>query len=198
MESLTIHDFRKIKTPLPLPNKEFPDAIIWYEGVQKHNFHSFTRLTIGPTKSLIIAFLPPSLKEIQKVIQTSHPQQVVLYPPQYKPLTLNELMNAFGRMLKYAINNKQGLIQTDKMAAAMGQRNKTIKTILEYLDAAGKITLVQHPDTDILVKSGGIKKPDLEIYFLEQLNILYKETRAFQNWYLTMDCKKLNEEIVPI
>jgi single-stranded-DNA-specific exonuclease len=198
LENLIIHDFRTKKQALSLPNKEFPDAAIWYEGVQKLDTSTYTRLTIGPTNNLLIAFSPPGLNDIRKVVQTCRPKQIILYPPQNPPLSRNDLLTAVGRMINYAIQNKQGLMEIEKMAAAIGQRKITIQTILEYLDAAGKITLSQHPDTDILVKHGGIKKPDLEIYLLEQFNFLHKETRAFQSWYLTVDGNKLKEEVFQI
>ena len=50
------------------PSENFPQAEIWYEGIQKLQTQSFTRLTIGPCKSLIVAFFPPGLNEIRKVI----------------------------------------------------------------------------------------------------------------------------------
>ncbi len=195
LENLIIHDFRTTNQPIQLPNKNFPEAFIWYEGVQKLSGQAFTRLTISPTKSLIVAFLPPGLNEIRKVIQTCRPHQIILYPSQNDPLTLNELISAVGRMLKFAIQNNQGLIQTDKMAAAIGQRKKTIETTLEYLAAAGKITITKHPDTDILIQPGGSKNQALETNFLDLLKFLNKETSAFQNWYRTVDIDKLKEEV---
>ena len=74
-------------------------------------------------------------------------------------------------MLKFAIQNNQGLIQSEKMAAAIGHRKKTIETALEYLSAAGKITITKHPDTDILVQQGGSKNMLLETNFLNQFKV---------------------------
>jgi len=195
LDNLIIHDFRTTNQPILFPGENFPQAVIWYEGIQKLHAQSFTRLTIGPCKSLIVAFFPPGLNEIRKVIQTCRPQQIILYPPQNDPLTLNELISAIGGMLKFAIQNNQGLIQSEKMAAAIGHRKKTIETALEYLSAAGKITITKHPDTDILVQQGGSKNMLLETNFLNQLKFLHKETRAFQNWYQIVEISKLKEEL---
>lgn len=194
-QNLTILDLRSQKLPPPLPLKDYPQAAIWYEGRQKPNLQSASRLTIGPAESLIFAFNPPGLREIRKVFQTCQPQAIILYPSQEDPLTLKELISSVGSMLNYAIQNNQGVIQIDKMAAKIGQRNRFVETALEYLAAAGKITLKKHPDTETIVKREGVRNPTLESYFLDQLRFLYKETQAFQGWYQSVDINKLKEEL---
>ncbi len=194
-QTLTICDLRAEKNPPALPLEDFPDAAIWYEGTHPFNLPTASRLTLGPTQHLIIAFSPPGLREIQKVIQTCRPQTIILYPPHDSPLTLKELVSSVGSMVNYAIQNNQGLIHVEKMAAAIGQRTVIIETTLAYLAAAGKITLKRHPDTDTVVKKEGVRNPTLESNFLNQLIFLHKETGAFQTWYQTVIIDQLKEEL---
>ncbi len=193
--SLTIEDNRYYPTII---NHTFPylaDSQIWFEGTTTLPVKTETRSTIGPCHTLIIGFSPPGLKEIQKVVQTCQPEKIILNPIFHPKTNIKELSILIQQMLKYSITQQHGIINLPKMAARIGHRTSTIEIFIEWIAANGQIQIFRHPDTDIFVKLGGEKNPDLARDFSNQIHFLLNETIAFQNWFIKTSIEKLKEEL---
>lgn len=194
--SCQILDWRNKPKPLEEISLTYPQAAIWSEGTSGAKIVSYNRLDLPPAAYLAICFIPPGLKEIKKILRTSLPEVLILNPINKTDNQLNTIIPLIGKMINYAIKHKNGLINFQKMAAVIGQRSKTVETIVEWYAAAGQISIIRHPDTDPYVKAGGNPDDEMKLYLKNQIQFLLKETTAFQNWFVSANPDTLKEDLL--
>jgi hypothetical protein len=99
-------------------------------------------------------------------------------------------------MLNHVIKNRNGLFQPFEIAAAIGQRKTTVETVSRYLHSIGQITLLEHPDTQWFIKSGGEKDPIKAGLYKQNIEFLHRETLAFYEWFKEVDLDKLKKSLL--
>jgi single-stranded-DNA-specific exonuclease len=194
-EALEVIDYRN-DSPGNQEWLEKYNDILWYqEGLKKDFSPAHNRLNLHPANTLIIFTIPPNLTELQKVYITVRPKHLVLFghPPLEK--SLNLLIKTIAGMLNHVIKNRNGLFQPFEIAVAIGQRKTTVETVCRYLRAIGQITLLEHPDTQWLVKHGGEKDAIKAELYQQNIDFLYRETHAFYNWFKEVDLDKLQKSM---
>jgi len=189
-------DYRRT-SPHPSDFLEKELDYVWYqEGLNKENHDAIDRIHLHPAKSLIIYTIPPNLYELQKAFFTVRPQTLILCGNYPIHQSVNELIRTVAGMINYVIQNKNGLFRPIEIAAKTGQRVTLIEAICRYLQSTGQITILEHPDTQWFIKSGGIKDPGLEALSKNNIAFLYRETQAFYQWYLESDIEILKKSIM--
>ena len=117
---------------------------------------------------------------------TVNPSRIILFglrPPTEK---LPAFLARLAALVKYAVKRKQGLAGLETLAAAMGERERSVSLGLQVLRAMGKL--------DYQVGAGGDYRlaladgaPGEQVDALQKrLGMLLRETRAYRNYWLKM------------
>ncbi|PKO07695.1 MAG: single-stranded-DNA-specific exonuclease RecJ [Chloroflexi bacterium HGW-Chloroflexi-3] len=194
-EALEVIDYRK-KSPGNQEWLEKYDDILWYqEGLKQDFSRTHNRLNLHPAETLIIFTIPPNLSELQKIYLTVRPTHLVLFGNQPLEKSVNLLIKTIAGMLNHVIKNRNGLFRPFEIAVAIGQRKTTVETVCRYLHAIGQITLLEHPDTQWLVKHGGKKDAIKAELYQQNIDFLHRETLAFYKWFKEVDLDKLQNSM---
>ena len=191
-----IVDFRSKNEILPSITKDYQDILWWKEDATPFPFNTSNRLELRPSKTLVVVDCPPNMLTLTKAFLTVNPEILILAGDMSHRDSPKNFINKLRNMVNFASNNNSGLVDIDRMAAAIGQREATIDTGLRWLAAKGEITMIEHPDTATLIEWGGIKDDKLAELYYSQLIFLLQETYKFRKWYLQQDPNKLLQEIL--
>jgi hypothetical protein len=101
-------------------------------------------------------------------------------------------------MINLVIRQRSGVFDLDRVAAMTGQRIKTIRVILNFLEAKGKILIKEHPDTNLIISYGETEDKQNALFYENQLRFLFQETLYFQKWYQKINAAQLMDEIVDL
>ncbi len=178
---------------------DIKDSFIWAEGLENKELLPFdNRLNQHPAENLIIYTCPPSLVEIAKVWKSVNPKKLYLCSVLPEDGSINSLVLKVSGMINLAIRQRSGVFELDRVAALTGQRMKTIRVILNYLEAKGKILIKEHPDTNLVISYGEIEDKQMALLYENQLRFLFQETRYFQKWYQKINAAQLMDEVVDL
>jgi len=166
-------------------------AQLWMEGPKlSKSFHGKTRLELSRSDSLAILFSPSDQRSIKNVLDHVRPKRLFLLNISSPSDKLDAFLKTLGGMVKNCINQKQGSGNILKFAARLGQREKTIRAGLYWLEARGEIEIILNGgDFNLLVGDGIIRK-DIKNK-TSQLKEILNETSAFRSYYLRMDANNL-------
>ncbi len=193
--SLRIIDYRlKIDTLNTIPN-DFPDVIWWREDLTPFEFESSNRQGLYPAKTLVITTSPPDMVTLTKAYLTVNPENIILGNSKVKNDSMNEFLKRISGMVKYIINQKNGLADIETMASAIGQRIVTIDAAIRWLAAKGQISIYEHPDTTMLIKQRGTTNDEVAILYEHHIKFLLNETYNFRKWFLEVSPDRLINEI---
>jgi single-stranded-DNA-specific exonuclease len=183
--------FDSIETAIKkVPNQNY---LIYQEPPASGLENAVGRTGLFPVDCLILASLPPSLQEIQKIIQITHPKMIILAfekPAKYSVLTFLKQLSGF---IIYAIRNREGVANISELAEAANTREDTIKAGISWLVADGKINIHNREDNiytfsfDPLIKNLTVKS-DAE----KTLIFTFQESQAFQNYFYVLSIEEIN------
>ncbi len=194
-QTLEVIDYR-IDPPVNREWLEKYDDILWYqEGLKQDFLSTSNRLNLHPADTLIVFTIPPNLTELQKVYVTVRPKQLVLFGNEPLEKSVNLMIKTIAGMLNHVIKNRNGLFRPFDIAAAIGQRKSTVETVCRFLHSSGQITLLEHPDTQWFIKSGGEKDTVKAGLYKQNIEFLHRETLAFYKWFREVDLEKLKKSL---
>jgi len=92
-------------------------------------------------------------------------------------------------LVKYALNHKQGTAQLEALAAAMGQRERSVQAGLQVLRALGKLQY-RIGRTGEYHLTGRDDPPSDDLRKLQnRLDMILRETRAYRAYWRKMQVK---------
>ncbi len=184
---IDILDYRGVPDPQAvvdsLPMGEF---FVWAEGKISSPQVYTHRLQAVPAKTLVVWSIPPGAGELQQVIQIVRPQRVLLLAQQTSPADFQSFLVMLSGLVKTVINKKRGILSIHELAALCGHRPSTIKTGLQWLQSAGKISIIRQEQDKWIIASGG-NSPIAASEDEKRLLILLDETAAYRQWYRTAE-----------
>ncbi|PKO17170.1 MAG: single-stranded-DNA-specific exonuclease RecJ [Chloroflexi bacterium HGW-Chloroflexi-10] len=192
---LQILDFRQRPVALKEWIQQNPAALIWQEGLFTLKQPYFHRHTLKPSTDFVVLTIPPNISELRKALQTVNPDQLILADEFPQANTVNEFIKTLSGLLKFAIEQKHGLLEETALAAVLGHRRQTIRAGLEYLSSSGIISMIEHPDTQIFIRTGGVKDTDNKEISEQHLRFLLHETYAFRKWYKKASIEQIRLEL---
>ena len=193
---ILIVDFRSKNEFLPSIPNDYQDILWWKEDSTPFPFNTSNRLELRPSKTLVVVDCPPNMLTLTKAFLTVNPEIFILAGDISDRDSPKNFMNKLRKMVNFASNHNSGLLDIDRMAAAIGQREATIDTGLRWLAAKGEITMIEHPDTSTFIEWGGSQDDNLAEVYYSQLIFLLQETYKFRKWYHQLDPNKLLQEIL--
>ena len=195
-QKLEIIDLRLEDFNLSEVMKNHQELVIWAEGMCETTRYPFeNRINLHPSNTLLIYSCPPSLVDIAKAWKIVNPQLLILGKKMPEMDSMNSLLKAISGMINLAVNRRAGVFDVYRAAAATGHRVKTIITVLRYLNSKGKISIKEHPNTELTISFGGIENLTLAAQFENYLRFLLQETISFRKWYQKVDTSRLMDEI---
>ncbi len=206
-------DFRAIPESIPLrkqrmvqhildhrheidPGKEIapwliePDTLVFAEGENPFRNIAVDRNHLFPAKNLVVWSAPPGRDELQVILDTVAPQQVIWFGVNPGTDQVTPFLTRLTGLVRYAIKSRQGQAAMPELAAAMAQREKNIRAGIAWLEARGYIT-VETKENLLQLSTGGKSLPDLADQLDKDIAYLLQETAAFRAYCQKIDLRLL-------
>jgi hypothetical protein len=171
------------------------DVLVWSEGETPVEGQS--RYGLVPSRSLAIWTAPPGSRELRAALARVSPTIVYLFavdPGLDRP---ESFLTHLARLARRAITKKSGVVELAVLAAATAQREETVRTGLDWLEARGHVTVVEgRGDTIRLAPSEGSTIDGLS-KIVERLQALLEETGAYRAHVARADANALINNALP-
>ena len=89
-------------------------------------------------------------------------------------------------LVKYAVNQRDGTARLETLAAAMGERERSVQVGLQALRAMGKLDYRVGAAVDYRLELADRAPSDQLKTLQKRLGLLLRETRAYRNYWQTM------------
>jgi single-stranded-DNA-specific exonuclease len=155
---------------------------VWVEAADQNfpkEIVGTDRLSLTPAPVLVIWTAPPGPAELARGIQAVDPTTVYLVAVEPVTDQLRPLVERLAGMVKHDLRTRGGQVNVPRLAAALGQREATVRACLKWLSARGELSIVESGGDTITLQAGGELSPDLPD--LEaRLRRLLDETAAYR------------------
>lgn len=157
------------------------DPVLWAEGVP--SYRDVNRIAPEPRDALVILTTPPGPEVVWEVLQTVKPHRVYLIcqDPEYDQVKL--FLETLTGMLKFALREYGGKVETRKLAAATGHLESTIRVGISWLAARGHFSIVERLPEAYRIAPGDSKQSAALDAIRNQLENQLRETRAFRDYF---------------
>jgi single-stranded-DNA-specific exonuclease len=160
-----------------------PSTLIWAEGGDKSV--GTPRYELHQADEFAIYTTPPSPVELRKVLEIVKPGMVYVFgkpPATEKP---DEFLSHLAGLCKFVLNQRNGKVSLQELAAAMAAREGAVRIGLEWLAAGGHLAVTGDAGADALVLSRG--NGETNQYLQKELFIAVKgileETAAYREYF---------------
>jgi single-stranded-DNA-specific exonuclease len=136
----------------------------------------------GPLHTLVVWTSPASPADLSSVLQRTHPQRVILFAVEPESQSLQAFLQRLAGLARHVLARPEHRTRLPQLAAAAAQRELTVLRGLEWLAAKGYLTL-QIDGDEAALEPGAQADPPAAALFLEQLNDLFAETKAYRAYY---------------
>ena len=172
------------QTDLAEARDAFPGALVWAE-VEKAD-GTVDRLGLRTSETLIVWTVPPSAEVWSAALATVNPETLVLFGLRPETKTIQDFLARLAALVKYAVNQRDGAAGLEELAAAMGERERSVQVGLQVLRAMGKLDFRVGAAGDYRLELAD-KAPSDQLKTLDKrLVLLLRETRAYRNYWQTM------------
>jgi single-stranded-DNA-specific exonuclease len=161
---------------------DYPDALVWSEGVP--DVSGTDRSRLSPAQTLVVWTIPPDPLVWQAALETVQPQTVVLFghtPAFDQP---DVLLRHLAGLLKYAHAHKAGMVSVSDLAALAGHTEQTIRTCFRWLDAGTSLSLTPMTEDVYRIDLDDIPPAPGTNPFAERLTRQLAETKAYRRYWL--------------
>ncbi|HOA25130.1 MAG TPA: single-stranded-DNA-specific exonuclease RecJ [Aggregatilineales bacterium] len=145
------------------------------------------RHSIQPVSDLVIWSTPPGPLELQEMIEASRARRFYLVGEHRPPSDPDGFARRLAGLAKYAIEHYPDGVGLRQIAAAMGQREITVRRGLEWLAAKGMFGVEWLPDDQVRITPGGNPDPEAAARLWDSVTALLREAAAFQQYFLRAD-----------
>jgi single-stranded-DNA-specific exonuclease len=171
------------------------NQIAWAEGKLRYSDMVVNRENLHKAEVLLLASIPHSFTLLQKIVNQVHPRKIIFAQEYSESLNPEPLRILCAGLLKYAVNQKNGLISMSVFEIQTGEKPETIKTLLSILEAQGLYIIDSTDPENIKVQMPGNNNIDRLTELTIQLIAHKKETTAFRKYLKTVPVAVLSEMI---
>ena len=104
---------------------------------------------------------------------------------------LEPFLKRLAGLLKHDIERRAGAVDAPRLAAALGQRLITTRKGLEWLDAAGKLRVIDWSEQQLTVTWGAGQVTEEAAELESQLRRLLSETAAWRQYYRRLNVEQI-------
>ena len=188
--SFELIDHRRSLSPqmdLKSARTRYPEALVWAEVQRPED--AVDRLHLTPAETLIVWTIPPSPDIWSAALATVDPDRLIVFGARPQLESQPAFLRRLAGLVKYALAHKAGRARLEELAAAMGDRERSVLVGLQLLRALGKLEFRIGSTGEILLTSAD-RAPSAEVDKLQnRLDLLLRETRAYRNYWSTMRIK---------
>jgi single-stranded-DNA-specific exonuclease len=184
-KDIIFKDLRMEKMPLErldeMIKQEHHQA--WSEGIPELAGITSTRNFLITSQSLIVVGAPCNFKILHQVLDRVKPKEIILisYPVSFdQPAALIQCCLGF---CKYAVEHKQGWIQYRALEEYFGHCNLTIKTVFNFLQQKGTLSILEETPTDIRISLSGRQTSNKNEQNHQKLVNQIAETVSFRKYF---------------
>jgi single-stranded-DNA-specific exonuclease len=186
-QSIEVLDFRNLEDPeTALQQLQLEkDLIIWSEGeMPPPGKAGVDRYHLQIAGTLVIWNIPPGRQELKEAVQSVIPRRVALFSANPGSDQPGELLKRLAGLVRFSLKNRQGTIAIPSLAAALGQRESTVRCGLDWLVARGFVHRLSATDQTIQFAEGGQPDQTRAAALEAEIRYLLQETAAFRSYYL--------------
>ena len=192
-EPMEVEDYRGREHPLPLLERwlaEYPNAQVWTEADAPRRLRQAlpsakvcTRNELSPGETLVVWTTPASYGDLLGAVESVQPKRLILFASDPSLDNLKPFMERLAGLAKYALKEKDGMINLSQLAAAMAHSSLTVRLGLEWLEARGHLTIATVGEDKLELRSGGEVDAALATALQAQVVELLDESRAWREYY---------------
>jgi len=180
-------DYRQSADPpidLALARERYPRALVWSEVKQIDG--AVDRLGLKTSDTLVVCTIPPSAEIWAAALATVNPDRLILFGMRAAREATKPFLARLVALVKYAVNQKGGRAAVEVLAAAMGERERSVQVGLQVLRALGKLDCQVGAAGEYRLELADRAPSDQLATLQKRLSLLLRETRAYRNYWLTM------------
>lgn len=182
-----LYDHRGSEAPLAalaIAREQYPAALVWSEGEKIAG--AVNRLGLGPSETLIVWTSPPAAEVWAAALATANPNRLIVFGMRAQMEKTSEFLARLAALLKFAVNKREGKAGLEALAAALGERERSVQVGLQVLRALGKLDYQLRATGEIELEFKDAAPSEQAPGLQKRLSLLLRETRAYRNYWLTM------------
>ena len=198
---IEVEDYRGREYPLPLLKRcvaDYPDAQVWAEADAPRRLRQALpaakiciRNQLSQGEILAVWTTPASYGDLLEALETVHPKRVILFAVNPSLDDVKAFLERLAGLAKYALKEKDGILDLTRLAAAMAHRPLTVRLGLEWLAARGHLTVTTLEEDKLKLQAGGETEAAFAATLQEQVVELLDESRAWREYYARANVEAL-------
>jgi single-stranded-DNA-specific exonuclease len=169
----------------PITLHDFPAAqgvATWADGTVAAPFTLTRRYDLPQADVLVIWAAPCGWRELVYAIERVKPTTLYLCAAEAADDRVEPFLKRLTGLLKHDIAQRSGRVAVPRLAAALNQRLITARKGIEWLEAAGQISVREWSDEHVTVELGGNSSAEAD-ELASELKVLLAETAAWRQYY---------------
>jgi len=183
-------DIRDMRAQPSLLNLQ-PSTLIWAEGPDR--VAGVPRFELRPAQEFSIYTTPASPADLRRALEIVQPKIVYVFGVSPPPQKTDEFLTYLAGLCKYVLNQRQGKVNLQELAAAMAARESAVRIGLEWLAAGGHVTISGEEDALLLSRGNGETNQYLQKELFIAVKGILEETAAYRAYFATADIQRLME-----
>jgi len=183
-------DIRDMRAQPSLLNLQ-PSTLIWAEGPDRGA--GVPRFELRPAQEFSIYTTPASPADLRRALEIVQPKIVYVFGVSPPPQKTDEFLTYLAGLCKYVLNQRQGKVNLQELAAAMAARESAVRIGLEWLAAGGHVTVSGEEDALLLSRGNGETNQYLQKELFIAVKGILEETAAYRAYFATADIQRLME-----
>jgi single-stranded-DNA-specific exonuclease len=184
---IAVEDHRKASQPRETLAEilERGDVVVWREGEGAVEIMGYDRLNLPRAAALAIWTAPPGSAELRAALARVQPVRVCLFARDPGADTPDAFLRRLAGLVKHTLSARGGRAPVAQFAAAMAQREATVRLGLAWLAGRGHVRIVAETGGDVQLAPGdGVNAPEPEIRALDvRLRAALAETAAYRTYF---------------
>jgi single-stranded-DNA-specific exonuclease len=182
--SIDVIDWRA-KDPAAIALHDFPierGVATWADGAVSAPFALTRRYDLPQADVLVIWTAPCGWRELVYALERVKPTTIYLCAADAADDRAEPFLKRLTGLLKHDLTQRGGRVNVPRLAAALNQRLITARKGIEWLEAAGQISVREWSDEHLLVELGGQRSEEAD-ELESELKVLLAETAAWRQYY---------------
>ncbi|CCU77775.1 Single-stranded-DNA-specific exonuclease RecJ [Halanaerobium saccharolyticum subsp. saccharolyticum DSM 6643] len=182
-------DLSKIKTGVK-------NTVYFAEGLKEYDFYPLiNRNYCREAKNIVLITIPHSISVLKEIIILTGAEKIILINSKTETKKLKEFLNNFLSLVKYSLQEKNGIFNLEQAAIALETAKITIKRALEFLRAEAMISYEYLSYQELIITKGGEKDAGKSNLSRKNLEKLLKESSAFRRFIKNTEITKIEKLI---
>ncbi|MDX1523914.1 MAG: DHHA1 domain-containing protein, partial [Anaerolineae bacterium] len=167
-------------------------SVVWAEGDRPGHVAGLSRHRLERAENLVVWSAPPAAEVFGQALKRVQPKRVYLIGQPSAFDTLPAFVKQLMGLIKHALSHKEGEVDLEALAAALGHMMSTARLGIEWLVRQGKLSIFVDEDDGLLVLRPAQGAPNSEAARIESiLRARLAETAAYRQFFRTAGLEAL-------